>query len=295
MARQRKEVIGFLAVESRSPDTDVEQGGLLFVEEVLRGIEAVLSEIEWSVLISLPHGNDQDAARRRMRKISAKVDGMIISEGIVAQPLLTQLASRIPVVLVAGSADAMLDVFSADNRAGTRALVTHLVQTHGMKRLYSIDGPPDAPDALERNLALREVLAEHPGAALVGSFQGWFAALSGQLAVRDLLAGPRRELPDALVCANDQMAIGAIRELQRAGLRVPGDIAVVGFDDMQAGTLLSPALTTVRQPMRLLGEHACTRLLRRIAEPSLDREVERLPTELILRESCGCADRERRG
>src|SRR5581483_10295692 len=140
MATQRKEVIGFLAVENRSSDTDVEQGGLLFVEEVLRGIEAVLSEIEWSVLISLPHGNDPSAARRRMRKISAKVDGMIISEGIVAQPLLTQLAGRIPVVLVAGPADVPLDVFSADNRGGTRDLVAHLIEVHGKKRLFGVDG-----------------------------------------------------------------------------------------------------------------------------------------------------------
>src|SRR5581483_5636921 len=248
MATQRKEVIGFLAVENRSSDTDVEQGGLLFVEEVLRGIEAVLSEIEWSVLISLPHGNDPSAARRRMRKISAKVDGMIISEGIVAQPLLTQLAGRIPIVLVAGPADVPLDVFSADNRGGTRDMVAHLVEVHGKKRLFGVDGPPEAPDAVERRAALLDAVAEYPGVALTGSFQGQFATLSGQLAARAIGALPRRDLPDALVCANDQMAIGAIRELQQVGLRVPDDIAVVGFDDMQAGTLISPALTTARQP-----------------------------------------------
>ena len=91
----------------------------------------------------------------------------------------------------------MLDVFSADNRSGTRALVTHLIETHGKKRLYSIDGPPEAPDSRERHVALREALAEYPGVALAGSFQGWFAALSGQLAVRDLLARPRRDFPEA--------------------------------------------------------------------------------------------------
>ena len=112
--------------------------------------------------------------------------------------------------------------------------------------------------------------------------------MSGQLAVRDILTWPRSELPDAIVCANDQMAIGAIRELQIAGIRVPADVAVVGFDDMHASTLVAPPLTTVRQPMRLLGERACSRLLERIADPALPRHVERLPTELIIRESCGC-------
>ena len=84
------------------------------------------------------------------------------------------------------------------------------------------------------------------------------------------------------------MAIGAMRELQAAGIRVPADVAVVGFDDMHLSALLAPPLTTVRQPMRLLGERACSRLLQRIADPTLPPRVERLPTEVIIRESCGC-------
>jgi LacI family transcriptional regulator len=87
------------------------------------------------------------------------------------------------------------------------------------------------------------------------------------------------------------MAIGAMRELQAAGIRVPADIAVAGFDDIHLGALLTPPLTTVRQSMRQLGERACTLLLERITDPSLPRRVERLPTELIVRESCGCPPR----
>ncbi len=290
MVRQRKEVIGLLAVESRSPDTDVEQQGLLFIEEVLRGVESSLGQIEWSLLIALLRDDDPAGAYRRMQKISAKVDGLLIAEGIVSSEHLARLAARVPVVLVAGSPDEPhADVFGADNRAGTRALVGHLVERHGRTRLFGIAGPPEAPDAQERRSALEEAVAGHPGAVLAGSFQGWFAAMSGQLAVREILTWPRRDRPDAIVCANDQMAIGAIRELQTAGVRVPADIAVVGFDDMHAGALLMPPLTTVRQPMRLLGERACARLLQRIAQPDLPRHVERLPAELVIRESCGCS------
>ena len=114
-----------------------------------------------------------------------------------------------------------------------------------------------------------------------------FAAISGQLAVRELLAAPGRELPDAIVCGNDQMAIGAMRELQAAGIRVPADISVAGFDDIRPGALFTPPLTTVRQSLRLLGERACSRLLERIANPALPRRADRLPTELVVRESCG--------
>jgi LacI family transcriptional regulator, galactose operon repressor len=292
MARQRKEVIGLVALENRSPDTEVEYEALLWFEEVLRGIESSLSQIEWSLLISVLRDVEPASAFQRMRKISGKVDGMLIAEGIVGSPQLALLSARIPVVLIAGSpGEPHADVVAVDNRAGTKALVSHLIQHHGRTRLFYVAGPRDAPDAQERRSAFTEALAEHPGAAAAGFFDGRFAVISGQLAVREILAGPRRELPDAIVCGNDQTAIGAIRELQTAGIAIPGDVAVVGFDGMHIGALIAPALTTVRQPMRLLGERACSRLLDRIADPGLPRQFERLPTELVVRESCGCGGR----
>ena len=268
MVSKRKEVIGLVAIESRSPDTDIEQEGLLFMEEVLRGVESALYQVGWSVLISIVRGADRPEAFRWLQKISAKVDGMLIVEGIIPSEQLARLAARIPLVLVAGSPDEPhADVVDADNRAGTVALVRHLVEQHGKTRLF------------------------YQGVLLLGCFEGRFAAISGQRAVRELLAAPRRELPDAIACGNDQMAIGAIRELHRAGIRVPEDIAVVGFDDMHLGALLTLPLTTVHQPMRLLGERACCMLLDRIANPALPYRTERLPTTLVIRESCGCPAR----
>ena len=289
MVRKRKEVIGLVAIESRSPDTDIEQEGLLFIEEVLRGVEAPLSQIGWSVLISVLRAADWADAYRFLQKISAKVDGMLIAEGIVPSPQLARLAARVPVTLVAGSpGEPNADVVHADNRSGTEALVRHMIEQHGMTRLFYVAGPPEAPDARERRRVFEETLAGYQGVRLAGCFEGRFAAISGQLAVREILAAPRRERPDAIVCGNDQMAIGAMRELHTAGVRVPADIAVAGFDDMHLGALLAPPLTTVRQPMRLLGERACAMLLDRIADPTLPRRVERLATTLVVRESCGC-------
>ena len=217
---------------------------------------------------------------------------MLIAEGIVGSEQLALLAARVPIALIAAYPDELhVDVIGADNRSGTKAAVCHMVEQHGRTRLFYIAGPAEAPDARERRSAFEEAVAEHPGATVAGFFEGRFAAVSGQLAVREILTGPRRELPDAIVCGNDQMAIGAMRELQAAGIRVPADVAVVGFDDMHLSALLAPPLTTVRQPMRLLGERACSRLLQRIADPSLPPQAERLPTELIIRESCGCGGR----
>ena len=289
MVRTRKEVIGLVFIESRSPDTDIEQEGLLFIEEVLRGVESTVSRVGWSVLISILRSADRPDAYRWLQKISAKVDGLLISEGIIPSEQLARLAARVPITLIAGSpGEPHADVVDADNRAGTRALARHMVEQHGRTRLFYIAGPSEAPDARERRNVFAETLAEYQGVRLAGCFEGRFAAVSGQLAAREILAAPRRELPDAIVCGNDQMAIGAMRELYRAGIRVPADVAVAGFDDMHLGALITPPLTTVHQPMRLLGERACSCLLDRIADPALPRRVERLPTRLIVRESCGC-------
>lgn len=289
LALARKEVIGLVAVERRAPDTDVEREDLLFIEQVLRGAESSLSEVGWSLLISFLRDADSEAAYRRMRTVSAKVDGLLIAEDIVGPQYLAQLAARVPLGLIAGSDDAQCaDVFDVDNRGGTRALVRHMVEQHGRTRFYYIAGPSEALDARERHSAFGEALADYPGVALAGIFEGKFAGLSGQSAVREMLAWPRPALPDAIVCGNDQMAVGAIRELHASGVRVPADVAVAGFDDIRLGALLTPPLTTVRQPMRLLGERACARLLQRIGDPALPLQVERLPTELVVRESCGC-------
>jgi LacI family transcriptional regulator len=180
-------------------------------------------------------------------------------------------------------------VVAADNFSGSAAIITHLITDHGKRRLFHLDGPSNSPDAGQRRLALEHVLRLHPHCQLVGSTQGILSVRSGELAGENLLARHGDRLPDAIVCANDQMAIGMLRALAVGGVRVPEDLAVVGFDDIAVGSLYEPTLTTVYQPMRLLGERACTRLLDRIADPDLSPAVELLPTELMLRASCGCS------
>lgn len=177
---------------------------------------------------------------------------------------------------------------TADNRSGSSAIVTHLVEEHGKRRIYHVDGPPGMPDAAQRRIGLKQVLRDHPAARLVGTTTGSFYVESGLAAGRRILAESRDDLPDAVVAANDQMAIGVLRSFTAAGIRVPEQVAVVGFDDIYHGVGCEPPLTTVHQPMRLLGERACVRLLERIAAPGLPHRVELLPTELVLRQSCGC-------
>ena len=288
LSRRQKNVIGLVGVERLAPHQyDIESMSLLFYDEILRGVEQRIRYHNWSLMITyLREESDDDL--RRLSTLSGKVDGLLIGEGIVPSDELARLAERLPVVVVAGDpAEHAADVVTADNRSGSAALVTHLVEDHGRRRIFHVDGPPSAPDAKERRLALTEVIQSHPTTELIGSYCGRFSVQSGEEAGEILLAN-RAELPDAVVCANDQMAIGILQALSRGGVRVPEDLSVTGFDDIFPGSLFEPSLTTVHQPMRLLGERACARLLDRIARPDLPTQVELLPTELVLRKSCGC-------
>jgi len=288
LSRRRKYIIGLVCVERLAPQQyDIESMSLLFYDEILRGVEQRIRDLNWSLLITyLRESNGADLAR--LHTLSGKVDGLLVGEGIVPPDELNKLAERMPVVAVSGDpAERAADVVTADNREGSAALVTHLVNVHSRRRLFHVDGPASAPDAKERRLGLSQVLEAHPGTALIGSYSGRFSVQSG-VEAGELLLARRDDLPDAVVCANDQMAIGVLQALTRGGVHVPEDLAVTGFDDIFPGSLSDPALTTVHQPMRLLGERACARLLDRIAVPDLPQQVELLPTSLVIRRSCGC-------
>jgi LacI family transcriptional regulator len=287
LSRRRKDVIGLVCVEREVDHIDVENVGALYYDEVLRGVEACIRHRNWSLLLTFMQGDRPDFSR--MDTMSGKVDGILIGEGFVAPSIIERLASRVPIVIIAGPpGERAADVVAADNFSGSAAIITHLIADHGKQRLFHVDGPANSPDAGQRRLALEHVLRRYPHCQLIGSTQGILSVRSGQLAGENLLARHGDALPDAVVCANDQMAIGMLRALAAGGVRVPEDVAVVGFDDIAAGSLYEPALTTVHQPMRMLGERACARLLDRIADPGLSPAVELLPTELVLRSSCGC-------
>ena len=306
LARSRKDVIGLVCVEHtglRANQYDIESMSLLFYDEVTRGVEWRIRERDWSLLITyLREDEVRNTAPRedepilpRLLTLSGKVDGLISGEGVVPSSALAGLASRLPVVVVAGdTALRGTDVVAADNWSGAHALVCHLIVEHGRRRLFHVDGPQTAPDATTRRLAMQAVIEAQPGAILAGVYNGRFSVRSGEIAAERMLAdfggagSAGGDLPDAIVCANDQMAIGVLRTLAARSIRVPGDIAVVGFDDIYPATLCDPPLTTVRQPMRGIGERACDRLIELIADPGLRPEVELLPTELVIRSSCGC-------
>jgi LacI family transcriptional regulator len=290
LSRRRKDIIGMVCVEREVEQLDIENIGLLYYDEVLRGVEARIRNHNWSLLITFMQAEDTgEPDFSRLDSLSGKVDGILIGEGFVASRYIERIAARVPVVVIAGTpGERVADVVAADNFSGSVAIITHLIADHGKRRLFHVDGPPNSPDAAERRLALEYVLRGNPQCQLIGSTQGIFSVRSGEQAGEDLIVKHRGALPEAVVCANDQMAIGVLRAFAAAGVRVPDEVAVVGFDDIYPASLFDPPLTSVLQPVRMLGERACARLLDRIAVPDLTPAVQLLPTELVLRSSCGC-------
>jgi DNA-binding LacI/PurR family transcriptional regulator/signal transduction histidine kinase len=175
-----------------------------------------------------------------------------------------------------------------DNATGMRDLIVHLVEVHGCRRVAFIRGPEANDEAERRYRVYRDVLGERslhvdPDLVVVGDFQR--AAGAGAI---DALFDQRHVRFDAVVAASDSMALGAIAALQARGVRVPQDVAVAGFDDIEAARFATPALTTVRQPLHEQGRRAVELLLAELRGEAVPDQVT-LHTELVTRRSCRCA------
>jgi DNA-binding LacI/PurR family transcriptional regulator/serine phosphatase RsbU (regulator of sigma subunit) len=174
-----------------------------------------------------------------------------------------------------------------DNVRSMKSAVLHLIDSHGARRVAFIRGPRINAEAELRYEGYRQALQEHGlplDPALV--LEGDFSEASGVRVIRELDLDGSAPF-DALVAANDSMAIGAMSELSRRGVRVPEQLLLVSFDDMPEGRWGKPSLTTVRQSLATLANLALDQVLRQLAgeEPDLLRLV---PGEIVVRESCGC-------
>ena len=251
----------------------------------------LLSEIEWSVLISFLRGDarrclpaDAEDLRQGRRNAHRRGDRRLGA--------LARLAARIPIVLVAGIRWGRTPTSSAPITARHESAVATGRAARQDKAIRR-RGPGQKPGCAGTAQRLRGGSGRAPRRGLAGIFQGR-SPLSAASGRAPNATRPRRELPDAIVCANDQIAIGAIRELQAAGMRVPADIGVVGFDDMHASALFAPPLTTVRSRCDCSAS-APLAPAEADADPSLPPRTERLPAKLIIRESCGCSGHTARG
>ena len=192
----------------------------------------------------------------------------------------------IPTVSIAVPLSGMPGVL-VDNARGMRDAIDHLIVHHGYRRIAFVRGPEVNEEAERRFRVYREALATHgltfdPGLVTMGDFHRH----SGMVAVHQLL-GLGRQRIDAIVAASDYMALGVIDGLEAAGYRVPSDVAVVGFDDIDEARFASPPLTTVRQPLYEQGLQAANIACAMLRGVHVEGHVT-LHTELVTRRSCGC-------
>jgi LacI family transcriptional regulator len=226
-----------------------------FFSEIVRGMDREASRRGYLLLLSNMHGRREQAALA-LRAMHGRVDALIVmAPHLDAEEVAAALPVGLRAMLInTRDPSGGHPSIHLDNQSGVHAVVDHLVAL-GRKRLVHIAGPAGNVDAHERAEAFRSAARAHGVESVV--VHGTFEEQSGEVAMRSLLERGHRF--DAVFAANDNMAIGALQALESAGLRVPEDVAVAGFDDIPLARHLG--LTTVRVRIAELGERALVRLL----------------------------------
>lgn len=264
-----------------------------YFTSLVQVIEAELSESGYTILLAEPH-EDPGRELQIVRGLhERRVDGMLIAPGADSRRhALQYLAERgLPTVLVDRLAWDHFDQVGSENDKPTAELVDHLVGL-GHKRIGMISGLRGLSTTDERIAGYRRGLAQtglpfDPELLESGASE----ADAAHEAVIRMWAGKRP--PSALIVANNQMTIGAMRALRNLGLTVPTDVALVAFDDFEWAELFHPRLTTMAQPISLMGAEAVRLLLSRIESPHLPPRTIRLSPKFMHRDSCGCNSKDR--
>jgi LacI family transcriptional regulator len=272
LAMGRSNTIGVITQAIDSP----------FYGEGLRGIEHYLQQHGYAALFMSGNWNEEDEARCVRELLARRVDGIIMFSGRSKDSEIAAYAKKVPIV-VSGRSFKAPGVLSLpiEDRQGAILATRHLIEL-GHRRIAFISGIQRHPDAEERHSGYRQALAD-AGIAYDAKLvvPGDFHEEGGVDATLRLIRSQERFT--ALFCVNDQTAYGACLALYRSGLSVPGDVSVVGFDDLHASEYRVPPLTSVRQSVRALGETSAEAMLRLLKQER--PRVTLPPVELIVRES----------
>jgi len=283
LVRQKTNLIGLL-IPHRPESVYLDP----YFAELIRGVAIMSDAYRYNPVMLTVEGAEH--AREIYERIGRNdlVDGILMSYLYEHDTYLLRemAADGIPFVIIGSAPDRKAAFVDVDNRGGVEQAVTHLAQL-GHRGIGFINGPGDSPHARLRLQGFQGALsASHIPAAQCRVVNGAFTREGGYAAMAHLLEG--REPPTAVFAASDLMATGAMQCLHERSVRIPRDISLVGFDDTVLATTACPSLTTVRQPIRQLGEVALDLLYKKIhGMPSPSSII--LPTELIIRRSTGPA------
>jgi len=279
LAMRRKDTVGLLLTNMHND----------FFGPLLAGIEAVVREHGYSLLVATCRQDmDCDFEFPLGRH---NTDGLMVFADSLGEDQIGQIYRRqFPMVLIhrTPANERQIPFVTIENKAATRHLIEHLITAHGRRRIILMRGPAQQEDAYWREVGFRAALEAHQipfdeSLALRGAFEREIAYES----LKTFLTDPAHPPFDAVFAGDDDAAVGVYAALQEAGLRIPEDASVVGFDDSQISPFLKPALTTVRAPTEEVGRSAARQLFR-LLDGQLPQQVTLHPTEIVLRDSCGC-------
>lgn len=257
-----------------------------FFSEIIRGIDHAAGLEKMQILVSSSHAS-VDQLLSAAKSLRGRIDGLIAMALDKGSAVAAREISRsYPVVLInAASTNRQCSTVSLANFEGAYAMVQHLLAL-GHTRIAMLKGPPGNIDAAERYRAYHQAMLDAGLDPLtMPDLSGDFTETAGYQSAAVLLRLTER--PTAVFAANDYMAVGLLGALRQAGVDVPREIAVVGFDDITISQYLTPALTTVHVDAYELGQQAVRRLLAAVRTPNLRPTHEVLPTRLVVRGSCG--------
>jgi LacI family transcriptional regulator len=261
----------------------------LFFPLIIKGIAVASHAAEQNLMLLMEASDSGESAERLFSRVigGRHLDGIVVVSNVVEEPLVELLdRHQFPAILVGRHPVFDLSFVDVDNRSSARTVVGHLIE-HGHTRIGMIGGAANLIATLDRRDGYHDALisagiAIDPDLYVSGDFQ----ELGGYIAMRTLLALP--DPPTAVFSASDVMALGAMRAVTEAGLSIPHDLALIGFDGIERGELSDPPLSTIAQPVAELGRQAVSMLLQRIESPGAPPMHRYLPTELRIRRSCGC-------
>ena len=282
LASGRSQMLGLLISDITNP----------FFPELVKAIEAAAFERGYDVVLSNTNYDQERVAHYVRRIIERQVAGVALMTSEFDDRLVEELArGRVSVVLLDRDAPAVgMSNLCVDYAAGIEEAVRHLVSL-GHRRISFVSGPPHLSSIRKRLDAFRASRARYlPGGAGGEVYVGDLKLEGGRRAAREMLAGGAR--PTAVVAANDLMALGAMREFLSAGLSIPRDVSVVGFDDISFAALAEPPLTTVCLPRGELGRRAVEALTATIEHPERQGVEVHVRTYLVERGSTARAPEE---
>ena len=259
-----------------------------FFSELIRGIDLAARSRGLHLLVSSSHDGADEAAAA-LRAMQGRVDGMLILSPWVDEDFLeANLPGALPTVLINSPIHASgRSVLNIDNRGGAYAMTEHLLRTAKHKDIAFIAGPAGNFDAEQRALGYREAMKKLAPKVPLNIVDGSFTEESGYHAGRQLLAQGKR--PSAVFAANDMMAVGCLYAFKEAGLQVPADIALAGFDDIPIARYLTPPLSTVSVHIAELGRNALERLAALMDGRGQSDSTDTLGCAIAVRGTCGAS------